>query len=308
MYKARALAILDSLFGLGMLAGPLIGGVLYKYGGFYLPFVVTGGSLAMSFIIALFIFKYKFEYSPALYGETKESMTKFSTLLKIPQVTTACLIQGICGISVSWYLPTIQPFLEAEFHLREVETGGLLMLDGVMYALATPMWGWAVDAGLLSPLKLIFFGSICFIVGYSILGSNLFLFFLPSNVYMVGIGIVLNGLGMSLHFLSTYMIMLASSVESGSVQDTEQTQGMLTSLWYIVNSIGGYLGSTGGGWAYDTMGFRNSTYFIIGTQVFGIFSLCVMWLLEQRQRKDKFREKGYQMVPDIDLCSSGDEN
>ena len=302
------MAIIESLLGFGLLAGPLIGGVLYKYGGFYLPFLVTGGTLAMSFIIALFILKYKFEYGPALRGTTKESMTKFSTLLKIPQVTTACLIQGICGISVSWYLPAMQPFLEAEFHLSEVETGGLLMLDGVMYALATPLWGWAIDAGLLSPLKSLFIGSICLIVGYSFLGSDPILFFLPSNVYMVGIGMALNGLGMSLYFLSTYMLMLTSSVESGFVQDTEQTQGMLTALWDVVSSIGGYLGSTGGGWAFDTMGFRKSTYVIIGTQVFSILSLFVMWLVEQRQKKDKSRENGYQTVPGIDICSSFDEH
>ena len=291
-----------------MLSGPLIGGVLYKYGGLYFPFVVTGGTLAMSFIIALFIFNSKVESRPAHCGDTEVSMTKFSTLLKIPQVITACLIQGLCGISISWYLPVMQPFLEAEFHLGAVETGGLLMLDGVMYALATPLWGWALDAGLLSPLKSLFIGSISFIVGYSFLGSAPFLFLLPSNVYMVGIGMVLNGLGMASHFLNTYMLMLDSSVESGSVQDTEQTHGMLTSLWYCVHSIGGYLGTIGGGWAYDMMGFRNSTNVIIGTQLFSILSLCVMWLVEQRQRRDKSTEKGYQTVPDIDICSSDCES
>ena len=286
-----------------MLSGPLIGGVLYKYGGLYFPFVVTGGTLAMSFIIALFIFNSKVESRPAHCGDTEVSMTKFSTLLKIPQVITACLIQGLCGISISWYLPVMQPFLETEFHLSAVETGGLLMLDGVMYALATPFWGWAVDTGLLSPLKSLFIGSICFIVGYLFLGSDLVL-----NVYMVGIGMILNGLGMSSHFLNTYMLMLASSMESVSVQDTEQTLGMLTSLWYAVSGIGGYLGSTVGGWAYDTIGFRNSTYVIIGTQVFIILSLSVLWMVEQRLRKDKSKEKGKETVPDIDICSSGAES
>ena len=61
--------------------------------------------------------------------------------------------------------------------------------------------------------------------------------------------------------------MLSSSVKSGRVPDTEQTNGMVTSLWLGAESVGGYLGSAGGGLAYDVMGFRNSTLIIIGTQV-----------------------------------------
>ena len=191
----------------------------------------------------------------------------------------------------------MQPYLEAEFHLDAVETGGLLMLDGVTFALATPFWGWALDGGILSPLKSLFIGSLCIIVGYSFLGSAPFPFFFPCNVYVVGIGMAIYGLGVASCFLTTYMLMLSSSIESGLVQDTEQTHGMLTSLWYCVHSLGGYFGSASGGWAYDMMGFRNSTFIIIGTQVFSMLSLCCMWLVEQRQRKGYTMGKGYQTVP-----------
>ena len=191
----------------------------------------------------------------------------------------------------------MQPFLEAEFNLGPVETGGLLMLDGVMYALATPLWGWALDAGLLSPLQSLFIGNLCITVGFSFLGSAPSIFFIPSNIYMVGIGMAINGLGVASCYLTTYMLMLSSSIESGFVQDTEQTQGMLFSLWFFSQSLGGYLGSACGGWAYDMMGFRNSTFVIIGTQAFGMLSLYVMWLVERKQRKEKAGEDGYQLIP-----------
>ena len=61
--------------------------------------------------------------------------------------------------------------------------------------------------------------------------------------------------------------MLSSSVKSGRVPDTEQTNGMVTSLWFSFECLGGYLGSAGGGIAYDEIGFRNSTLIIIGIQV-----------------------------------------
>ena len=198
---------------------------------------------------------------------------------------------GLGGLSYSWCLPTMQPFLEAEFKLGAVETGGLLMLDGITYALATPFWGWALDAGLLSPLQSLFMGSLCITVGYSFLG-------LASNVSMIGIGMSLSGLGVASCYLITYMLMLSSSIESGLVQDTEQTQGMLTSLWFCFESLGGYFGSAISGWAYDMIGFRSSTLIIIGTQAFSMLSMSVMWLVDGKHRKENTREKGYQQVPE----------
>ena len=197
-------------------------------------------------------------------------------------------------MSYSWYLPTMQPFLEAEYNLGTVETGGLLMLDGVTYALATPIWGWALDAGLLSPLQSLFIGSLCIIIGSSFLG-------LACNVSMVGVGMAVSGIGVASCYLITYMLMLSSSIESGLVQDTEQTQGMLTSLWFCFESLGGYFGTAISGWAYDMMGFRSSTLIIVGTQAFSMLSLSAMWLVERKQRKDNKREKGYRLVPDKEM-------
>ena len=198
------------------------------------------------------------------------------------------------GLSYSWYLPTMQPFLEAEYNLGAVETGGLLMLDGVTYALATPIWGWALDAGLLSPIQSLFIGSLFITIGSSFLR-------LASNVPMVGIGMAVSGFGVASCYLVTYMLMLSSSIESGLVQDTEQTQGMLTSLWFCFESLGGYFGSTISGWAYDMMGFRTSTLIIIGTQAFSMLSLSVMWLVERKQRKENTREKRYRQILDKEI-------
>ena len=49
---------------------------------------------------------------------------------------------------------------------------------------------------------------------------------------------------------------------------------MVTSLWFSFECLGGYLGSAGGGMAYDEIGFRNSTLIIIGIQV----GLSIRWL------------------------------
>ena len=68
-----------------------------------------------------------------------------------------------------------------------------MMVDGLTYALFTPFWGWVLDAGYLGPLHSLSIGNLCIIVGYSLLGPAPFLFFIPSSVYMVGIGMTIHG-------------------------------------------------------------------------------------------------------------------
>ena len=198
--------------------GPFVGGVLYEYGGFYLPFVVNGGSLVLCSCIAFVLLKTKLRSEPEVRSSddaTSDDLnkTKFTTLLKIPAVIYSCIVLGLSGISCTWYLPTLQvgssgrhllwilillfhyfqPFLASEFHLDAVATGALLMVDGVTYALFTPFWGWVLDARRLSPLQTLFIGNLCIIIGYSIIGPAPFFFFIPSTVYLVGIGMTIHG-------------------------------------------------------------------------------------------------------------------
>ena len=86
-HKAKALGIMESLFSFGMLAGPLIGGILYNFGGFYLPFVVIGSTMIICSFVTIITFKTKLR-SEAV----KESTTEFRTLLKIPQVVVHLLL------------------------------------------------------------------------------------------------------------------------------------------------------------------------------------------------------------------------
>ena len=88
---------MDSLYGFGMLAGPLIGGILYNFGGFYLPFVVIGCTMIICSFVTIITFKTKLR-SEAV----KESTTRFRTLLKIPQVVLHLLLH--INVKICLYL------------------------------------------------------------------------------------------------------------------------------------------------------------------------------------------------------------
>ena len=51
--SSNLIGVIQSFTGLGMLSGPLIGSILYQFGGYQLPFIAVGSLLLMmSFIIA----------------------------------------------------------------------------------------------------------------------------------------------------------------------------------------------------------------------------------------------------------------
>ena len=86
---------------------------MYEYGGFYLPFVVNGGSLVLCSCIAFILFKTKLRSEPEAHLSDDATLdnlnkTKFTTLLKIPAVIYSCIVLGLSGISCTWYLPTLQ--------------------------------------------------------------------------------------------------------------------------------------------------------------------------------------------------------
>lgn len=48
-------ASLETFFGLGLIVGPMVGGLLYSIGGYYLPFVSLGLLLLLTAVITMCI-------------------------------------------------------------------------------------------------------------------------------------------------------------------------------------------------------------------------------------------------------------
>ena len=118
------------MFGLGMMGGPFLGGVLYELGGFYLPFVVCGGALVGCTLLGCFLFRpggmryiirpkvknkamrinaYLTKFSSVEEGSEEEissvdsdtsssSKTTFSMLLRIPAIVYSCFVLCISDI------------------------------------------------------------------------------------------------------------------------------------------------------------------------------------------------------------------
>ncbi|TRY71976.1 hypothetical protein TCAL_12664 [Tigriopus californicus] len=254
--RSKVLSIMETMFALGLMIGPFVGGVLYEFGDFYLPFVSCGGSLMLCSIFGWMLLKTEAESETEGDQESVES-TSFRQLLKMPTVLYCCLIVVISGLGSSWYLPSLQPYVESQFQLNSIAIGTLFMTDGATYAIFTPLWAWLLDKGM-PPFYVLFFGNLFTLCGFLLLGPAPFLDFLPVNEYLLGFALALHG------------------VDIGGAPDTEQTRGMITSLWFMNECLGDYIGSLGGGFAFDSMGFVNSTVIVIGIQLVILVSLPIL--------------------------------
>jgi len=304
-YRSTILSVMETSFGVGMTTGPALGGILYDYKGFFFPFVIVGGVLiGCSFISALIIEKEQSEFTDeednisiedGKRTYNKRADTTFSQLFSTAAITVPFIILVLSEMSVSWFVPTLEPFLSENFSLDSTLTGIMFSLEGLTYAAFSPLFGILLDRGM-SPYLTMSFGVVCQILGLSLLGPARYFNFIPKSPYTTGAGLFILGTGIAASFIVTLTYMLAEASKAHKeIFDTEQTRGMITSLWLIAENIGGWLGSFLGGVAYDSLGFEGGSLVIIGLQGIIVMGIPYVWyrtnICRQRKLKDMLSNK-----------------
>ena len=98
--EGKAIALCETLLGVGTMFGASIGGILYSQGGFPLPFWVCGGSqLALLFPCILFLRDIDRSYT-SLEAELE---TGWVPVLKAAGIPITCFALCLAGTSWSWY-------------------------------------------------------------------------------------------------------------------------------------------------------------------------------------------------------------
>lgn len=101
------------------------------------------------------------------------------------------------------------------------------------------------------------------------------------------------GVGSACTYLGSLVYMLKAASEAG-LPDSEQTKGMVSSLWTVADCVGGYIGSSAGGLAYDVVGFKMGTLLecCLVASSLGLMVLFMSWRWTKRTGKVE-REGGY---------------
>lgn len=266
-YRASMLSVIETSFGVGMMIGPSFGGFLYDVGGFNLPFYITGSLLVVSSCVTLAVQKSQTRSSETSNSPTitLDSTTKYKQLFRDPAIAACFAIVIVSEMSVAWVLPTFERFLSANFSLNSTVTGIIFSLEGITYAIFTPLFGMLLDKGVPRYCGLIF-GAAAAVVGLCLLGPVPGVsMIVPKSPYTSAIGLSIVGTGIAATFITTLTSMLSSGTKIAA--DSEQTQSMITSLWMIGEIFGTSFGTLFGGMAFDAIGFESGLLVVAGIQV-----------------------------------------
>ena len=102
------------------------------------------------------------------------------------------------------------------------------------------------------------------------------------------VSVGLQGVGTAATYIGTLLYMMRGVSEAG-LPDKEQTRGMVSSLWVMADSVGGYLGDTIGSLAYDAWGFQAGTVVMFSVMLASVIT-CSLHLLAQ-MRSQRAREE-----------------
>ena len=248
---ALVLAVAEASHGAGTALGPSIGGMLYDYGGFSLPFICVG--LMLGIFATLMCFTV---LKDALTNEEKSEKPSVWRLLKIKQIWIG-MVANIIGFNCIGYLNATVDLHVRILNLTGTEIGFIFFSQAGVYTIISPIFGWILDNGLHAVL-VILLGDVALALAFFVFGSA----FGGSLFLQMHIGMVLVGIGTAALFLTSLVHMRNSCWDNG-VPNNMASQSLISSFWLSGFSIGGFIGPSVGGILYDTIGFYNGCWVII---------------------------------------------
>ncbi|KAL7632073.1 UNVERIFIED_CONTAM: hypothetical protein RMT77_017614 [Armadillidium vulgare] len=238
---ATVMACFESCLGIGLIIGPSIGGVLYEYGGFTIPFLVTGLLILFIGVLTLFIESSKRDsYFTIKYRDVCSLITKPECLLAIWSLCAASFTIGFTNATLSSHLN----------HLNLSESMKSLFFGvlGLFYCLFSPFWGRLLDTGR-SPHIVWSVGAIVICISLVLLGPAPY-FNISLSISLCCVSLTLLGIGLSSQFVSSFVCFHKITVYLGFPDDIT-TYGMVSGLFSTCTSFGGIIGPLVGGFLYD---------------------------------------------------------
>ncbi|KAJ8673676.1 hypothetical protein QAD02_004938 [Eretmocerus hayati] len=275
---ATTFASLETFFGLGLIVGPTVGGVLYNFGGFELPFVVLGFALFLAAVMTAFVLPHHDDIED--YPQNTEG--KFSKVLRIPGVIVAMASIVVTSMSIGFLQATLEPHLR-DFHLSPVTLGLMFVINGGTYALTAPAWGWLCDKHY-NPKVATVAGCMLVMIGFGLIGPIPYIPY-ETSLQLTIVGLVIHGLGMAAQLVASFTDALRLAISHGFPNNLE-TYGLVSGLWTSTFALGAFIGPSMAGILFDYTGFRWASLSIVLLHlIVGIVALVFLICCIERARK-----------------------
>ena len=270
-------AIIETMYAAGGMLGPLLGGesesicstielfpggFIFRAAGWTGLLLSIGCSGLCLALLSALAFRKEAEVATttlpdsSLEGEATSdeapSRVTYLTAVAKPLVFISCVTMVASGMTSTWYLSSLENHLSSTLQVSPTTVSLVYMCPGIIYTTLTPLTGLLLDRGL-PKLPLLLISTLSNIAAYLLLGPSPFLPLDPSLAVTV-VGLLLQGVGISITTITCLNLMM---VTTGA--NSESGEGIVTSLWVTCELAGNYLGSTLGGVADETWGFRGGT-------------------------------------------------
>ncbi|XP_078683074.1 MFS-type transporter SLC18B1-like [Branchiostoma floridae x Branchiostoma belcheri] len=275
---ATVMGTLEIFTGLGLMAGPPIGGFLYDAGGFKLPFLVVGGVLlGCGVCLSILVPPQPDE------NEGERRTGSLLSLLTLPVIIFTCGLCVVIAVVISFLDPVLQPYLQDKYKfLTTIQLGLIFLLFSSVYAILAPLWGWIADKKkamrFMIIIGLVILSAAAVMIGPSPLLTD-YLNILPKNKLWTNIvGLTTIALGGGIAVSPIFNEMLYAASDAG-MEDGFTTNGLVSGLFISGFSIGEFIGPTtssalvqkfGFPWAMTALGGFILSYAI----VLFIFYIC----------------------------------
>jgi MFS family permease len=286
---ASVTGLLKVCGGMGLVIGPLVGGYLYTVGGFFLPFTVTQGILAMFAVSVIWILPKLDEKSSAEAASEQMTQNNLMVLCSLPVLAICATFQVTVNLVLSAADTCLALFL-GQFNLTPVQIGLMFLAAPGCYILTTPLWGWISDKKPTSSPFIIMINMSLAAVALFWMGPSPLLTGMTSQLWLVILTLCCYGLTSSATNVAI-ALMFKTAKEYGLNEST----GMISSLVTFCASMGSLSGALVSGLFYDKLHF---TWLSTGACFMYLFQVCVFMVIVCVQRS------GNKFTPELIMLHS----
>jgi len=238
--RSKGMGLIGAAFGLGFVFGPLIGGLLSKYGYMVTGFA-SGGFSILAFVLTLLLLPESLKQKNKQIRKRKLfDVNSFKKVFSKPSLAILVVLFFILTFSVANIYGTFALLGYKVYGFTDLQNGYMYGIIGLMSAI--------VQGGLLSYIskyvndkKLIIFGSLFMIVGLGLM---------PYGGSFLGLAIIVTVLSFGTGTLQPTLLSMISKVTS------EAEQGVTLGINQSLSAFARMLGPLWGGFAFEFLGYQ----------------------------------------------------
>jgi len=238
--RSKGMGLIGAAFGLGFVFGPLIGGLLSKYGYMVTGFA-SGGFSILAFVLTLLLLPESLKQKNKQIRKRKLfDVNSFKKVFSKPSLAILVVLFFILTFSVANIYGTFALLGYKIYGFTDLQNGYMYGIIGLMSAI--------VQGGLLNYIskyvndkKLIIFGSLFMIVGLGLM---------PYGGSFFWLAIIVTVLSFGTGTLQPTLLSMISKVTS------ESEQGVTLGINQSLSAFARMLGPLWGGFAFEFLGYQ----------------------------------------------------